>query len=193
MDQCRWSMPLLQYRTRLWVCFFVMLILGAIYANWFLIPNEAFCEKVEVHERISELLIREDGQHYFVYVLNYRLLQAAIMLVMLKVLGVRCFLTMVTAMIGYVYGVLIAVESASLGAIGIVYGLIVWFPQVLFYAGIFGILYRMGHITYYNRKQIFMHVIGITILLLAGCLTEAFCNPKLMYYCNQYMMPVTKL
>lgn len=199
--------------TKLVLIFFGMLVAGTVYTNLFMLQDNHILSEFAVHEKNMRLLLEMDWKLLFAHIFKMRLLQFVVFLLLGHVLDLRWALYALTALLGTMFGMLVTVETAGLGAVGMLYGVASWMPQGLFYGMVYYIMVlqaRQGgssllgrnpgllHNGYTGREKGWRLAITVKILLLVtlialGSITEAYVNPRLILFCNQHLVSVIKL
>lgn len=199
--------------TRLVLIFFVMLVVGAVYANLFMLHDNRLLSEFMVHEKNMDLLLEVDWRLLFARTFKMRLLQLTLFLLISHVFNIRLALYGLTALLGAMFGMLVSIETVSLGAIGMCYGVVTWMPQGIFYGiayyimvlqarqGGKGLLGQMQNVAYegytgHKREIILLVVIKILLwiaLIAIGSIAEAYLNPRFILFCNQHLVSVIKL
>lgn len=193
--------------------FFGMNVIGAVYTNFFMLKDNHFLSEFAVHEKNMYLLLDMDWKVLFTHIFKMRMLQFAILLLFSHVFSLTWALYILTALLGAMFGTLVTIETASLGAMGMLYGVVSWLPQGIFYGIAFYFMVlqaAQGKSSLLERNFVFFHggymgqekggklaafvkIMLIVTLLAIGSIAEAYMNPRLILFCNQHLVPVIKL
>lgn len=183
--------------TRLVLIFFVMNAIGTIYTNLFMLRDNQFLSEFAVHEKNMSLLLEMDWKLLFAHIFRMRLLQFAVFLLFSHVFNLRWALYILTSLLGAMFGTLVTFETAGLGAMGMLYGVVSWMPQGIFYGMVYYFLVlqaRQGNNSLLERNwSFFVKIMLIVALLAVGSALETYLNPRLILFCNQHLVPVIKL
>lgn len=198
---------------RLVLIFFGMNVIGTVYTNLFMLQDNRILSEFAVHEKNMGLLLEMDWKLLFAHIFKLRCIQAAVFLLGSHVFGLQWALYILTALLGTMFGMLVTVETAGLGAAGMAYGIASWMPQGIFYGIIFyfmaiqagqakGSLPERNTVFFHGgyrgkeqgwRLALLVKLMLIAALIAIGSIAEAYLNPRLILFCNQHLVPVIKL
>jgi len=163
-------------RKRLSPYFFAFFVLGAVLVI-------LFREEMEIEGLISEsnlyYLRRGDMDYrgFFTYILSKRFFMYAFMLCLVtgnrQRLFVRCILFFLGVGLGGFFGASIFVY----GLTGIIFFLLMGFPQFFFYGAVIYLLcvYVAGQAG--DRRRFVLQAMFLGVLILLGCFAESYVNP----------------
>lgn len=193
--------------------FFCMIAFGALYVNLFANRDDTLLNEFSVHQKNISNLVTMNWKIIFTQFFFMRILQLFFIVMFAYFLGAKWIFYIITGLAGIIFGIVVAVETMMLGACGMLYGIVIWLPQGIFYGVIYYMLYlrvKQGNVmgAFWDKKSQgmqfagnsspYMHkqmtgmllqvVLAVTLIAL-GSVTEAYVNPRLILFCNQHIVP----
>ncbi len=174
--------------------FFVALVVGTVLANIIVPKSEVMANTLAVHEVALDKLSLVSWEDLFINILGMRFLQFVCICLVVNTWRKQWFYVLCVVVVGLVFGMQTATETMYFGVCGVCYSICAWLPQMLFYGVMVYLLYdtvvgaRMmkGQLTSWGMISL-RYIVMLAIMVL-GCLSEAFINPKLLCFCMEYIV-----
>lgn len=154
------------------------LFAGSLLVNFIFAGNASFDDLWNIDTlKITGIEILATRE-YFIYILLKRFKQFGILFALLALTDSMIILWILSGGFAVCLGALLSLETMRMGFRGILLSVCYFFPHYICYLGIMAILMRrISEPDHRKQLSVFAQCSILLLLLLAGCLLEAYMNP----------------